>query len=31
MGNVRPKLETHVTDLDAREYFILVISRAIVA
>ena len=31
MGDVGPKLETHVPDLDAWEYFILLISRAIVA
>ena len=31
MGDVGPKLETHVPDQNAREYSILLISRAIVA
>ena len=31
MGDVGLKLETHVPDRDAREYFILLISRANVA
>ena len=30
VGDVGPKLETYVPDQDAREYFILLISRAIV-
>ena len=31
VGDVGPKLETHVPDRDAREYFILLISRATIA